>query len=97
MRGIVDVTQDKIVPPDAITPAEKRQTLHRLTQVIQYRLVASDLPQQMRKLKVGKSKSGRDLTQVGLGKVVETFKVTYTGISFSDEEQLRSPYQLFKA
>lgn len=46
--------QDKIVPPDAITPAEKRQTLQRLTQVIQYRLVATDLPPQMRKLKVGK-------------------------------------------
>ncbi|XP_062570330.1 mediator of RNA polymerase II transcription subunit 14-like isoform X3 [Saccostrea cucullata] len=44
--------RDKIVPPDAITSAEKRQTLQRLTQVIQYRLVATDLPQQMRKLKV---------------------------------------------
>lgn len=44
--------RDKIVPPDAITPAEKRQTLQRLTQVIQYRLVATDLPPQMRKLKV---------------------------------------------
>lgn len=48
------VLQDKIVPPDAITPAEKRQTLQRLTQVIQYRLVVTDLPAQMRKLKVGK-------------------------------------------
>ncbi|KAK3096722.1 hypothetical protein FSP39_002661 [Pinctada imbricata] len=44
--------RDKIVPPDAITPSEKRQTLQRLTQVIQYRLVSADLPQQMRKLRV---------------------------------------------
>jgi hypothetical protein len=45
------------VPPDAITPSEKRQTLQTLTKVIQYRLVSSDLPPQMRKLRIGKQKS----------------------------------------
>ena len=45
------------MPPDAITPSEKRQTLQTLTKVIQYRLVSSDLPPQMRKLRIGKQKS----------------------------------------
>lgn len=44
------------MPPDAITPSEKRQTLQTLTKVIQYRLVSSDLPPQMRKLRIGKQK-----------------------------------------
>ena len=44
--------REKIVPPDAITPSEKRQTLQTLTKVIQYRLVSSDLPPQMRKLRI---------------------------------------------
>ncbi|XP_060079924.1 mediator of RNA polymerase II transcription subunit 14-like [Ylistrum balloti] len=44
--------REKIVPEDSITPAEKRLTLSKLTQVIQYRLVSTDLPQQMRKLRV---------------------------------------------
>lgn len=45
--------QDKIVPPDPITPAEKRSTLLRLNQIIQYRLVSSELPPQMRNLTIG--------------------------------------------
>lgn len=44
--------REKIVPPDAITPTEKRQTLQTLTKVIQYRLVSSELPPQMRKLRI---------------------------------------------
>ncbi|XP_064456763.1 mediator of RNA polymerase II transcription subunit 14-like isoform X2 [Ornithodoros turicata] len=44
--------RDKIVPPDPITPAERRSTLHRLDQIIQYRLVSSDLPSQMSSLRI---------------------------------------------
>ncbi|XP_060590641.1 mediator of RNA polymerase II transcription subunit 14-like isoform X2 [Ruditapes philippinarum] len=44
--------REKIVPPDPITPTEKKQVLQRLNQVIQYRLVSCELPQQMRKLKI---------------------------------------------
>lgn len=40
--------RDKIVPPDPITPVERKSTLQRLDQIIQYRLVSSDLPSQMR-------------------------------------------------
>lgn len=43
---------EKIVPPDPITPSEKRQTLLRLNQVIQHRLVISHLLPQMRKFKI---------------------------------------------
>ena len=50
---MISVNQEKIVPPDPITASEKKQTLQRLTQVIQYRLVSSELPTQMRKLKIG--------------------------------------------
>lgn len=48
------ITQEKIVPPDPITPSEKKRTLERLNQVIQYRLVSCELPTQMRKLSIGK-------------------------------------------
>ncbi|KAM7302775.1 mediator of RNA polymerase II transcription subunit 14 isoform X1 [Ixodes scapularis] len=44
--------RDKIVPPDPITPSERRSTLLRLNQIIQYRLVSSDLPPQMRSLRI---------------------------------------------
>ncbi|XP_076466284.1 mediator of RNA polymerase II transcription subunit 14-like isoform X3 [Babylonia areolata] len=44
--------RDKIIPPDPITIQEKKQTLQRLDQVIQYRLVSSELPPQMRRLKI---------------------------------------------
>ncbi|KAL4233347.1 Mediator of RNA polymerase II transcription subunit 14 [Mactra antiquata] len=44
--------REKIVPPDPITSSEKKQVLSRLTQVIQYRLVSCELPQQMRNLKI---------------------------------------------
>lgn len=40
------------MPPDPITPAEKRSTLLRLNQVIQHRLVTGNLLPQMRNLKV---------------------------------------------
>lgn len=43
---------DKIVPADPITPSEKRQTLLRLNQVIQHRLVTRHLMPQMRKFKI---------------------------------------------
>ena len=44
--------QEKIIPPDPITTVQKRATFNRLNQVIQHRLVTSDLPEQMRDLKV---------------------------------------------
>ncbi|WAR07451.1 MED14-like protein [Mya arenaria] len=44
--------REKIVPPDPITSSEKKQVLQRLNQVIQYRLVSSELPKHMRKLKI---------------------------------------------
>ncbi|KAL1465599.1 hypothetical protein WDU94_005154 [Cyamophila willieti] len=48
--------RERIVPPDPITPAEKRSTLQRLNQVIQHRLVTGNLLPQMRNLKI---ESGR--------------------------------------
>ncbi|XP_023219267.1 mediator of RNA polymerase II transcription subunit 14-like [Centruroides sculpturatus] len=48
----VEKCNDKIVPPDPITPSEKKSTLLRLDQIIQYRLVSSDLPSQMRSLRI---------------------------------------------
>lgn len=47
--------QERIIPPDPITPQEKAQTLQRLNEVIQYRLVSNELPKQMRRLKIGSS------------------------------------------
>ncbi|CAD7082039.1 unnamed protein product [Hermetia illucens] len=48
--------RERIVPPDPITPSEKKQTLLRLNQVIQHRLVTGNLLPQMRKFKI---KAGR--------------------------------------
>ncbi|CAL1548016.1 unnamed protein product [Lymnaea stagnalis] len=44
--------RERIIPPDPITPQEKMQTLQRLNEVIQYRLVSNELPKQMRRLKI---------------------------------------------
>lgn len=44
--------REKIVPPDPITASEKRNTLLRLNQVIQHRLVTGNLLPQMKNLKV---------------------------------------------
>ncbi|XP_074034115.1 mediator complex subunit 14 isoform X2 [Leptinotarsa decemlineata] len=44
--------REKIVPPDPITPSEKRNTLLRLNQVIQHRLVTGNLLPQMKNLKI---------------------------------------------
>ncbi|XP_015120340.1 mediator of RNA polymerase II transcription subunit 14 isoform X1 [Diachasma alloeum] len=44
--------RERIVPPDPITPVEKRTTLQRLNQVIQHRLVTGNLLPQMRNLKI---------------------------------------------
>ncbi|XP_046742942.1 mediator of RNA polymerase II transcription subunit 14 isoform X1 [Diprion similis] len=44
--------RERIVPPDPITPSEKRSTLQRLNQVIQHRLVTGNLLPQMRNLKI---------------------------------------------
>ncbi|TDG47352.1 hypothetical protein AWZ03_006211 [Drosophila navojoa] len=44
--------RERIVPPDAITPAEKKQTLLRLNQVIQHRLVTGKLLPQMRDFRI---------------------------------------------
>lgn len=48
--------RERIVPPDPITPSERRSTLQRLNQVIQHRLVTGNLLPQMRNLKI---ESGR--------------------------------------
>jgi len=53
------MAQERIVPPDPITPAEKRSTLQRLNQVIQHRLVTGNLLPQMRNLKVNTYKTMR--------------------------------------
>lgn len=53
--------KEKIVPPDPITAVEKFQTLQRLNQVIQYRLVTGNLIPQMRKFKI---ESGRVIFRV---------------------------------
>ena len=44
--------RDRIVPPEPITQAEKRQILIKLNQVIEHRLVTSELPLQMRNIKI---------------------------------------------
>ncbi|KAJ6633734.1 Mediator of RNA polymerase II transcription subunit 14 [Pseudolycoriella hygida] len=44
--------RERIVPPDPITASEKKQTLLRLNQVIQHRLVTGNLMPQMRKFKI---------------------------------------------
>ncbi|XP_066584073.1 mediator of RNA polymerase II transcription subunit 14 isoform X2 [Prorops nasuta] len=44
--------RERIVPPDPITPSEKKNTLQRLNQVIQHRLVTGNLLPQMRNLKI---------------------------------------------
>jgi mediator of RNA polymerase II transcription subunit 14 len=44
--------REKIVPPDPITNSEKRNTLLRLNQVIQHRLVTGNLQPQMKNLKI---------------------------------------------
>lgn len=44
--------RDRIVPPSPITLQEKRQTLLRLNQIIQHRLVIGNLLPQMRNFKV---------------------------------------------
>ncbi|XP_037940367.1 mediator of RNA polymerase II transcription subunit 14 isoform X2 [Teleopsis dalmanni] len=48
--------RERIVPLDPITPSEKKQTLLRLNQVIQHRLVTGKLLPQMREFKI---KNGR--------------------------------------
>lgn len=44
--------RERIVPPDPITPAEKKATLLRLNQIIQQRLVTCTLPAKMRNLRI---------------------------------------------
>lgn len=53
MHYYLSIFQERIVPPDPITPGERRATLNRLNQVIQHRLVTGNLQPQMRNLKVG--------------------------------------------
>lgn len=55
--------REKIVPPDPITRLEKKQTLLRLNQVIQHRLVTGTLMQQMRKFKV-RYKKNEQITKI---------------------------------
>ncbi|KAG1686097.1 Mediator of RNA polymerase II transcription subunit 14 [Nymphon striatum] len=47
--------RDKIVPPEPITAVERKSTLQRLNQIIQHRLVTSELPAQMRNFKIDNS------------------------------------------
>ena len=44
--------KERIIPPAPITPVERRTTLLRLNQVIENRLVSSNIPMQMRNLVV---------------------------------------------
>jgi len=44
--------QERIVAPDAISTSEKKFVLSKLNQVILHRLVTTELPSQMRNLKV---------------------------------------------
>lgn len=44
--------RDKLVPPDPISNSEKRSALFQLNHIIQQRLVASELPLQMRNIKI---------------------------------------------
>ena len=41
--------KEKIVPPDPITPRDQEETLLRLNQIIEHRLVTSELPSRMRR------------------------------------------------
>jgi len=50
------------VPPDPVSGEEKKETLEKLNQVIQHRLLTSQLPQQMRNLQV-RCGHFRNLTQ----------------------------------
>ncbi|XP_071483080.1 mediator of RNA polymerase II transcription subunit 14-like [Diadema antillarum] len=44
--------KERIVPPDPITTSEKATVLHRLDQIIQHRLVTSELPPQLANLTI---------------------------------------------
>ena len=71
------------MPPDPITYSEKQQTLRRLNQIIEHRLVTSELPPLMRKLKIGKQ-----IKRLLKGKDV----IAYTLKAFSI---CHSPYKSF--
>lgn len=43
-----------IVPPDPITSQEKEQTLARLNQIIEHRVVTGDLPAHLHRPRIGK-------------------------------------------
>lgn len=45
--------RDRIIPPGPITPLEKKQTLQRLSQIIEHRIVTTDLPRHMCKPLIG--------------------------------------------
>lgn len=62
------------MPPDPITTSEKKAVLQRLNQVIQYRLVSSELPQHMRKLKIGQCQN-RPLQTIKFGKALRQHMV----------------------
>jgi len=49
--------QDRIIPPGPITSVEKRQTLQRLSQIIEHRIVTTDLPRHMCKPFIGKNRT----------------------------------------
>lgn len=44
--------RQRILPPEPITALERKQTLTRLEQIIQHRLVTTELPPQMRTSRV---------------------------------------------
>lgn len=47
-----NIIRDRLVPPDPISNAEKRAALFQLNHIIQQRLVSSELPLQMRNIKI---------------------------------------------
>lgn len=52
---VISILKDRIVPPDPISSIERRSTLQRLNQIIQQRLVTSNLTPQMKNFKIGKT------------------------------------------
>lgn len=54
IKNVCIAFQDKIIPPDPITKAEKQSTLNQLNQILRHRLVTTDLPPQLANLTVGK-------------------------------------------
>ena len=56
------LSQDRIIPPGPITALEKKQTLQRLSQTIELRIVTTDLPRHMCRPVIGQNLASTTLT-----------------------------------